>query len=130
MRKTRRKDAFRGPKRHKNGSIVQIPGIRKDVTTLVRSTCKEPPTSILHGFVRQVYFSKPFHSLGNNAVDTGLDWSLITDVEDGEKWAKALGLCMFIDVSTGRQTIGALNARDVYASITVVTNNRSLSLTF
>ena len=29
---------------------------------------------------------------------------------------------MFIDVSTGRQTIGALSARNVYASITVVTN--------
>ena len=50
----------------------------------------------------------------------GLDWSLIASVEEGEKWAKALGLCRFIDVSTGRQTIGALNARDVYASITVV----------
>lgn len=103
-------------------AVIQIPGIRKDVTTLVRSTWKEPPTSILHGFVRQVYFSKPFHSLGNNAVDTGLDWSLITDVEYGEKWAKALGLCRFIDVSTGRQTIGALNARDVYSSMTVVTD--------
>lgn len=101
-------------------AVIQIPGIRKDVTTLVKSTWKEPPTSILHGFVRQVYFSKSLYRLGTKAVDTGLDWSLIASVEEGEKWAKALGLCRFIDVSTGRQTIGALNARDVYASITVV----------
>lgn len=78
-----------------------------------------PPWIRTPGVLLQVV---SFHSLGNNAVDTGLNWSLITDVEEGEKWAKALGLCMFIDVSTGRQTIGALNARDVYTSITVVTN--------
>lgn len=103
-------------------AVIQLPGLRPDVGRLIKDTRGMKPTSILHGFMHDVSMSsleqRTFKM--EQSFDTGVDWSKIEAVEDGLRWAKAMGLCKFIDVETGEATIGTLNKMDLDMSVQVL----------
>ena len=90
-------------------------GSRVSVASLMRDQRGIAPVAMWNAFARRVYDEtcgtehKPFVS--------DVPWSAVDAVDDGSRWASALGLRKMVDPETGEQFIGGMDAIDSNSSI-------------
>ena len=89
---------------------------RVNIASLVRDQRGVSPVGIWNTFAFKVYSATCDHRL-HKPFATTVPWSLVESVDDGEKWASAFGLRKMIDVETGEQVIGGMDAVDSNKSI-------------
>lgn len=91
--------------------LVDASSSRPDLAKMLRDQYNVAPVAVMNGFVKQINFEAEKVNKHEPFMST-VPWSLIESFDDGEKWARAVGLKKFVDPETGETWAGSLDAID------------------
>ena len=78
------------------------------------------PAAMWNAFARRIYHAVTSAGWKHEPFVTDVPWSAVDSVDDGSRWASALGLRKMVDPETGEQFIGGMDAIDSKESISSV----------
>lgn len=100
----------------KEYAVVPVSGPRPSLASMIKRQAGVVPVELIgSGFVRGVLgdLDRPRH----RPFVTRVPWSKVEAVEDGLEWALACGLRRTVDVETGEEWVGGMDAVDSNSSI-------------
>lgn len=100
----------------KEYAVVPVSGPRPSLASMIKRQAGVAPVELIgSGFVRGVLndLDRPLH----RPFVTRVPWSQVEAVEDGLQWALVCGLRRTVDVETGEEWVGGLDAVDSNSSI-------------